>query len=113
MCSLNAHEWCNKINEKKERFDKYNALTPVPRSSIPMGLKLLTTNWAFKMKLNGTCRGRLNARGYEQVDGHHYALDSIATPLTNPITVRTVLMLWCMNPGRTSAIINVEGAFLQ
>ena len=37
MCSLDAHEWRNEINEEKERFDKYNALTPVPRSSIPMG----------------------------------------------------------------------------
>ena len=91
----------------------YNALTHVPRSSISKGLKVLTTTWAFKMKLNGTHRGRLNVRGYEQVDGCHYTADSIATPVTNPITVRTVLMQWCMNPGWTSAIIDVEGAFLQ
>ena len=65
------------------------------------------------MKSNGTCRGRLNARGYEQVEGSHYASDSIAAPVTNLITVRTVLMLWCMNPRWTSAIIDVEGAFLQ
>ena len=74
---------------------------------------MLTTTWAFKLKSNGTCRGRLNARGYEQVDGRHYASDSISAPVTNPVTVRIVLMLWCMNPGWISAIIDLQGTFLQ
>ena len=39
--------------------------------------------------------------------------DSIAAPVTNPITVRIVLMLYCMNCTWISAIIDVEGAFLQ
>ena len=65
------------------------------------------------MKSNGTCHGRLNARGFEQVNGSHYASDSIATPVTNLITVRIILMLFCMNPSWTTAIIDVEGAFLQ
>ena len=67
----------------------------------------------MKQKSNGTRRGRLNARGYEQVDGSHYASDSIAAPVTNPITVRIVLMLYCMNKTWIAAIIDVEGAFLQ
>ena len=74
---------------------------------------MLTTTWAFKIKSNGTHQGRFNTRGYEQVDGRHYAPDSIAMPVTNPITVQIVLMLWCVNPGWISAIIDVEGAFLQ
>lgn len=57
--------------------------------------------------------GRHNARGYEQVDGSHYASDSIATPVTNPITVWLILTLFCMNPSWTSAIIDVEGTCLQ
>ena len=67
----------------------------------------------MKQKANGTRRGRLNARGYEQVDGSHYASDSIAAPVTNPITVCIVLMLYCMHSNWTSAIIDVEGVFLQ
>ena len=39
--------------------------------------------------------------------------DSIAAPVTNPITVRIILMLYCMNCTWMSAIIDVEGAFLQ
>ena len=67
----------------------------------------------MKLKSNGTQRGRLNAHGYEQVDGSHYASDLIAAPVTNPITVQIVLMLYCMNRTWISAIIDVEGAFLQ
>ena len=86
---------------------------PVKQDLLPKGAKVLTTTWAMKLKSNGTHRGRLNARGYEQVDRSHYASDSIAAPVTNPITVQIILMLLCTNPGWMSAIINVEGAFLQ
>jgi hypothetical protein len=113
MQSPDADEWRKEIQNEKARFDKYNALTAVPRDSLPKSAKVLTTTWAMKQKSNGTQRGRLNARGYEQVDGSHYASDSIAAPVTNPITVRIVLMLYCMNKTWTSAIIDVEGAFLQ
>jgi len=67
----------------------------------------------MKLKSNGTRRGRLNARRYKQVDGSHYASDSIAAPVTNPITMRIALMLYCMNRTWILAIIDVEGAFLQ
>ena len=67
----------------------------------------------MKLKSNGTCRGRLNARGYEQGDGSYYASDSIAAPVTNPITLWIVLMLLCMHPSWNSVIIDVDGAFLQ
>jgi hypothetical protein len=113
MQSPDADEWRKEVRNEKARFDKYDALTAVPRSSLPKGAKVLTTTWAMKLKSNGTRRGRLNARGYEQVDGSHYASDSIAAPVTNPITVRIVLMLYCMNRTWISAIIDVEGAFLQ
>jgi hypothetical protein len=113
MQSPDVDKWRKEVRNEKARFDKYDALTAVPRSSLPKGAKVLTTTWAMKLKSNGTRRGRLNARGYEQVDGSHYASDSIAAPVTNPITVRIVLMLYCMNRTWISAIIDVEGAFLQ
>ena len=67
----------------------------------------------MKLKANGTKRGRLNARGYEQVEGTHYIGDSIAAPVTTPTTVRTMLTLLAMNPMWISRLIDVEGAFLQ
>jgi hypothetical protein len=87
MRSPDAEEWCKEIRNEKARFDKYNALTAVLRRLLPKGAKVLMTTWAMKLKLNGIWRGRLNARGYEQVDGSHYASDSIAAPVTIPITV--------------------------
>ena len=75
--------------------------------------KVCTTTWAIKTKSNGTFRGRLNARGYEQVDGSHYMADSIAAPVPNPITVHLIFTLLYMSPSWVTVIINVEGVFLQ
>ncbi len=105
MQSLDAGEWLKEIAKEKARFDKYNALTPMEQNSLPKDAKVLTTTWTMKLKENGTHRGRFNARGYEQVVGSHYASDSIATQVTNPITVRIVLMLLCMNPDWMSAVL--------
>ena len=74
---------------------------------------MLTSTWAMKKKANGEFRSRLNARGYEQVGGTHFIPDSIAAPVTNPNTVRILLVLWCMNPDWIAVLIDVEGAFLQ
>ena len=73
-------------NEKK-RFDKYNALSPVPQSSVPKDVKIMTTTWAKKKKSNGTYQGCLNVCGYEQVDGMHYFGHNIAAPVANAVTV--------------------------
>lgn len=113
MQSPDAEEWCKEIQNEKAQLNKYNALTPVSWSSPPKGSIVLTTAWVMKMESNGTHRGRLNAQEYKQVDGIHCASDSIATPVTNPITVWIVIMLYCMNPIWTSAIINVEDTFLH
>ena len=87
MSSPDAEEWHKEKWNKKARFDKYNALTAVPRCSLLKGAKVLMTTWAMKLKSNGTLRGRLNACGYKQVDESHYESVSIAAPVTNPITV--------------------------
>ena len=64
-------------------------------------------------KFNLTHHRGLNARGHKQVDGSHYALDSIDAPVTNPITVCFILLLAHMNPTWIMVIIPFEGAFLQ
>jgi hypothetical protein len=43
--------------------------------------------WAMKRKTNGNLRGRLNARGYEQLESKHYYSDLIAAPV-NPNTIQ-------------------------
>jgi hypothetical protein len=97
MQNPDDEEWRKEIQNKKARFDKYNALTAIPRSLLSKGAKVLTTTWTMNLKSNGTLRGRLNAHGYEQVHESHYVSDSIAAPVINPITVQIILMLYCMN----------------
>ena len=52
----------------------------------------------MKKKASGKFRARLNARGYEQVDGIHYKSDDIAAPVANDMTIR---------------ILDIVGAFLN
>jgi hypothetical protein len=44
----------------------------VPKKEVPAEAKILSSTQAMKKKSNGKCRARLNARGYEHVDGVHY-----------------------------------------
>eukprot|EP00979_Chaetoceros_neogracilis_P016407 scaffold7985_cov123-Chaetoceros_neogracile.AAC.1 len=66
----------------------------------------------MKKKANGTYRARLNARGYEQVEGLHYDAANIAAPVTNEMSIRIVMVLALM-AAWTAQIIDVKGAFLH
>jgi hypothetical protein len=81
------------------------------REDVPEGSKILTSTWAMKKKADGTQRARINARGYEQVDGVHYD-ESKAAPVVNDTTFRIVMVLMVM--ASFYAIVNdVKGAFLH
>ena len=92
MESPGAGEWLKEIDNEKAQFHMYNVLTPVKWESFPKGAKVLTTTWAMRLKANVTHRGRLNARGHNQVDGSHYASDYITAPVTNPSLFE---LYWC------------------
>ena len=113
MRSPDKAAWEEEIKNEYERFKKFNVVTVVPRSELPKNAKVMSTTWAMKKKTNGKRRGRLNARGYEQLEGIHYHSDSIAAPVTNPNTIRIVWTLLAMIPAWIAIVIDVEGAFLQ
>ena len=113
MNSEDAEAWKSEIKCEKDRFDKFGALTPVKMNEVPKGSKIMTTTWTMKKKASGKLRGRLNARGYKQIDGMHYVAESIVAPVTNPTSVRIFLTLMAMNPEWVAIVIDVEGAFLQ
>ena len=79
---------------------------------MPEAAKILTSTWAMKKKANGTFRARLNARGFEQVDGEHFKSNSIASPVTNNITICIVLVLMLL-AGWHGELIDIKGAFLH
>jgi len=103
--------WLKAIGEEHERMVKNNVFKTVKRKDVPKGSKIITFTWACKKKANGTYRARLNERGYEQVDGEHYDSSDIAAPVTNEMTVRSMLTI-ALLAGWIMHVIDVKGAFL-
>ena len=104
--------WSTAIDEEHERMVENNVWKAVKKDEVPKGAKVLTSTWACKLKSNGTKRARINGRGYEQIDGVHYDLLSITSPVTNDASVRIVFVLALM-AGWIGRISDVKGAFLK
>jgi hypothetical protein len=67
---------------------------------------------ATQKKSNGQYRARLNASGYEHIDGVRYDSTCISSPVTNDATVMILLVLSLIF-GWTAELIGVKGAFLH
>jgi hypothetical protein len=85
---------------------------PVLKSGLPPGTKIIDSVWAMKKKSNGTLRGRINARGFKQVEGQHYDGMTISSPGTNSATIRIVLVLMVM-ADMIAHMVDVKRAFLH
>ena len=105
--------WTKEVANTKVRFNRFKALTAVKRKDLPKGGKVMTTTWAMKKKASGKLCGRLNARGYEQVEGKHYVEHNTSAPVTNPITIRIILTMMAMHAAWIAEVLDVDGAFLQ
>jgi len=112
MASDDAGKWQEAVKEEYDRMVKHGVFEAVPPDKIPDGAKVLTSTWAMKKKANGTYRARLNARGYEQVDGEHYDEDAKSAPVVNDATIRILLILIIM-AGWAAQLLDVRGAFLH
>jgi hypothetical protein len=86
-------KWENAVFEEHERIVKNQVWRAVPKKDVPTNAKVMSSTWAMKKKSNGTYRSRLNARGYEQVDGIHYDSSNISSPVTNDATIRIIMVL--------------------
>ena len=105
-------EWAKTVEDEHERMGKHHVWMPVPRDQVPDGSKIITSTWAMKKKLNGTYCARMNARGFEQIDGQHYDSNSISAPVASDITIRVVIVLMLM-AGWVGELLDVKGAFLH
>ena len=112
MLSKDKEKWLQAIGEEYQRMVSKQVWEPVRREKVPGSAKILTTTWAMKKKSNGTFCARLNARGYEQVDGEHYDSTSIHAPVVNDTTVRIIMVLGIMAHWM-SHLVDVQGAFLN
>ncbi len=66
----------------------------------------------MKKKSNGTLPGRINMRGFKQVEGQHYDGTTISSPVTNSATIRIVLVLMVM-ADMIAHMVDVKWAFLH
>jgi len=80
------------------------------RSKVPKDAKVISTTWAMKNKSNGTFKPRVNARGFMQIVGEHYMVDSISSPVTNEATIRVVLVLLIIFKC-TNELVDMKGVF--
>ena len=107
-----SEKWKAEIENEHNRMVENKVFTVIKKSELEPGTKIIDSTWACKKKSNGTLRGRLNARGFKQVDGTHYDGSSIHAPVTNPATIRIVLTLMLMG-NMKSEVVDVNGAFLK
>ena len=80
----------------------------VLKKDLPPGTKTIDSVWAMKKKNSSTLRGRLNVRGFKQIEGQHYNGTTISSPVTNSATIRIVLVLMVM----ASMIAGCQGSIL-
>ena len=96
MATKDRDQWIKAVDKEHDRFTNMKIGEAIERKNVPEAAKVLTSTWTMKKKANGTFRARLNARGYEQVDGIHFDKDDIASPVTNDVTIRIVFVLMLM-----------------
>ena len=105
-------KWYDAVQEEHERMEEHKVFQPTLKTDLPKGAKVLTSTWAMKKKANGTYRARVNARGYEQVDGVHYDEDTKSAPVVNGATIHIVLIMMLMSVLWIAEVLDVQGAFL-
>jgi hypothetical protein len=89
-------KWKQAVQEEHERMVTHGVFKTVPKDEVPIGAKVLSSAWAMKKKANGTCRARLNARGYEQIDGEHYDENEKFAPVVSDVAIHIVLIMIAM-----------------
>jgi hypothetical protein len=103
MLTADKQEWQNAVELEHERMIENN------KSEIPNKAK--SSTWAMKQKANSKFCAQINACGYEQVDGVHYASEDTAAPVASDAAIKLVMVLVAM-AGFTMHILDAQGAFL-
>ena len=112
METQDQESWEAAVEGKRKKMEKYLVWTPRIFKDVSAGAKCITSTWAMKKKANGTYRARLNARVFQQVEGVHYNASDIASPVTNNMSIRVIMVLTLM-VGWIAKIVDVKGVFLH
>jgi hypothetical protein len=84
----------------------------VKRPDLKPVRKIIDSTRACNKEINGTTRGRLNARRFKQIDGQHYNESSIHATVTDAASIRTILTQALMGYLKAEDV-DVKGAFLK
>ena len=87
MATPDKPHWEAAVEDEYEKMMQYKVWEEVDAEEVPEDAKILTSTWAMKKKSNGTFRARLNARGFEQVDGEHYREEDKSSLVVNDVTI--------------------------
>jgi hypothetical protein len=104
--------WKAEVDNEYNHMVKNKVFETVYKKDLQPGTKVIDSVWAMKKKSNGTLHGRLNARGFKQVEGQHYNGMTISLLVTNAATIRIVLMLMVM-ANMMAHIVDVKGEFFH
>jgi hypothetical protein len=112
MASDDKKGWEKAVNKEHNRMVKHDVFHSVEWKTVPNDAKILTLTWVMKKKANGVFQVRLNALGYEQVDGEHYDEDAKFAPIVTDVTIHIILILIVM-AGWWAELLDMKGAFLH
>ena len=79
---------------------------------FPPNAKIIASTWAMNKKSNGKYQSRINAIGYEQVEGLYYDAPNSTSPVTNDMVIRIGVVLTLM-AGGVAKHLDVKGVFLH
>ena len=85
---------------------------PVKLRDIQPNENIITSTLANEHIYNGVYREKLNARGFEQMEGFHYNEANIVSSVTNNMSIRIIMVLAIM-ASWLARILNFRGAFLK
>ena len=63
--------WKEEVDNKFCQMIKNKVFKTVRKKDLPPGTKIIDSVWAMKKKSSCTLHGRLNARGFKQIEGQH------------------------------------------
>jgi hypothetical protein len=108
---LEGNLWKTEVVKEHQRMIDCGVFEPMKLSKVTKGDKLIDTTWAMKKKISETLRGRVNVKGFKQIDEQHYDGTCISAPVTNAMTIRIALSIMLMQSG-IAHIVDIKGAFL-
>jgi hypothetical protein len=71
-----SKKWKAEVKTEHVRMIKSGVFKKVKLSELPSEVKIIDTTWAMKKRSNGTLNGRINVRGFEQVEGQQFDASS-------------------------------------